>query len=163
MEKTSLLQQIPLFQNLTHGDLKSVAEIAVEVKYKAHQQVFAEGDVGDSLFVVESGVVRVLKKGREGNEEVARLSSGQHFGEMALIDEEHRSATVEAAEDTKLIKIKRADWESLLGQDFPLAYQVNKAFTKHLCRRLRQTTKNLTSMMDLAKELRKFNYFPESW
>ncbi|MFC1957043.1 Crp/Fnr family transcriptional regulator [Chloroflexota bacterium] len=163
MEKTRLLQKVSLFQDLRNGDLKSVAEIAVEVKYKANQQVFAEGDIGDSVFVVESGAVRVLKKGREGNEEVARLSSGQHFGEMALIDEEHRSATVEAAEDTKLIKIKRADWESLLGQDFPLAYQVYKAFTKHLCRRLRQTTKDLTSMMDLAKELRKFNYFPESW
>ena len=163
MEKTSLLQQVPLFQDLRTGDLKSIAEIAVEVNYKAHQKVFAEGDIGDSLLVVESGAVRVLKKGREGNVEVARLSSGQHFGEMALIDEEHRSATVEAAEDTKLIKIKRADWENLLGQDFPLAYQVYKAFTKHLCRRLRQTTKDLTSMMDLAKELRKFNYFPESW
>ena len=163
MEKTRLLQQVPLFQDLRSGDLKSIAEIAVEVECKAHHQVFAEGDVGDSLFVIESGVVRVLKKGREGNEEVARLSSGQHFGEMALIDEEHRSATVEAVEDTKLIQIKRGDWESLLGQNFPLAYQVYKAFTKHLCRRLRQTTKDLTSMMDLTKELRKFNYFPENW
>ena len=163
MEKTKLLQQVPLFQDLRGGDLKSIAEIAAEVRCKAHHQVFAEGDVGDSLFVIESGAVRVLKKGREGNEEVARLSSGQHFGEMALIDEEHRSATVEAVEDTKLIQIKRGDWESLLGQNFPLAHQVYTAFTKHLCRRLRQTTKDLTSMMDLAKELRKFNYFPESW
>ncbi len=163
MEKTKLLQQVPLFQDLRSGDLKSIAEIAVEVVCKAHHQVFAEGDVGDSLFVIESGAVRVLKKGREGNEEVARLSSGQHFGEMALIDEEHRSATVEAVEDTKLIQIKRGDWENLIEQNFPLAHQVYEAFTKHLCRRLRQTTKDLTSMMDLAKELRKFNYFPESW
>jgi CRP-like cAMP-binding protein len=105
----------------------------------------------------------VLKKGREGNEEVARLSLGQHFGEMALIDEVHRSATVEAAEDSKLIQIKRADWESLLGRNFPIAHQVYNAFTKYLCRRLRQTTKDLTSMIDLAKELKKFNYFPENW
>jgi len=94
---------------------------------------------------------------------MARLSAGQHFGEMALIDEERRSATVEAVERSELIKIQRGDLENLMSGDVPLAQRVYKSLAKYLSLRLRETSKNLTQMMDLAKELRKFNYFPESW
>ena len=163
MEKAKSLQQLPLFRHLETADLQSIAQIATEVAFEKGQQIIVQGDVGDSLFVIRSGAVRVLRKGGQGNEEMARLNSGQHFGEMALIDEERRSATVEAVERTELIKIQRRDLENLLVQDVSLAQRFYKSLAKYLSLRLRQTSKDLTQMMDLAKELRKFNYFPESW
>jgi CRP-like cAMP-binding protein len=163
MEKAKSLQQTPLFHHLEAADLESIAQIAKEVTFEKGQQIIVQGDAGDALFVMKSGAVRVLRKGSQGTEEMARLSAGQHFGEMALIDEERRSATVEAVERSELIKIQRGDMENLMSGDVPLAQRVYKSLAKYLSLRLRQTSKNLTQMMDLAKELRKFNYFPESW
>jgi CRP-like cAMP-binding protein len=163
MDLTDVLRGTPIFHNVDSLDLWAIADIAVEHNFGEGQLVFSQGDVADSLYVIESGSVRVLKKGREGNEEVARLNKGQHFGEMALIEEECRSATVESAEKTRLIQIEREALDNLLKEHPSLARQVYKAFAKHLSGRLRQTTKDLTSLIDLSKELRKFNYFPESW
>ena len=105
----------------------------------------------------------IIKKSSEGGEEVARLSSGQHFGEMAIIDKDNRSATVETLEHTELIKIEHGKLEVLLAQDGNLASRVYRAFAIYLCRRLRHTTKDLTHMMDITKQLRKYNYYPENW
>ena len=106
MEKTKSLQQTPLFHHLEAADLQSVAQIAKEVTFDKGQQIIVQGEAGDALFVMKSGAVRVLRKGSQGTEEMARLNAGQHFGEMALIDEERRSATVEAVERSELIKIQ---------------------------------------------------------
>lgn len=164
MEKPMLLRHVPLFKDLSSSDLQRLVGIVKEVNFNEGQKVFAEGHIGDSLFVIKSGSVRVLKKGYGNeNEEVASLSYGQHFGEMALIDDETRSATVEAAEYTNLIQINRGDLESLLVQDTPLAHKVYKALAKYLCRRLRHTTKDLTfvkgSVKEVAKRLGKLDYY----
>jgi len=167
MERPTLLRHIPLFRDLSDADLQRLLGIAKEVNFDKGQKVFSEGTIGDSLFAIKSGSVRVLKKGGGGNEEVASLSYGQHFGEMALVDDETRSATVETAEPTKLIQIKRGDLENLLEQDVPLAHQVYKALAKYLCRRLRQTTKDLTFVKGAVKEvterLNKLDFYTGSY
>jgi CRP-like cAMP-binding protein len=154
MEKIELIRPIPLFRELDDEDLSKVAEVATEETYTASNQVFVEGTQGDALFVVKYGTVLVLKKGREGKEEVARMGPGQHFGEMAVIDDDTRSATVEVIENTGLIRITRGDLENLLEQNDSLAHRVYKAFTKYLSRRLRQTTTDLTFMREVAKQQR---------
>lgn len=151
MEKAELIGRIPLFRDLDGADVKRLAEVAVEEVLPTGGQVFAEGSPGESLFVVKYGTVRVIKQGKTGKEEVARMGGGQHFGEMALIDNDPRSATVDAVEHTELVRIKRGDLESLLAQDDALAHRVFKAFSKYLCGRLRQTTTDLTFMREVAK------------
>jgi CRP-like cAMP-binding protein len=164
MEKAKLLGQTLLFRGLGSTYLEKLAGIATEISFEKDKQVFTEGGAGDSLFVIEFGSVRVLKKGSEGYEEVARMGSGEHFGEMALVDSEpRRSGTVEALEHTQLLQIKRRDLEYLLAQDVGLASRVYEALARYLSDRLRLTTKALSSMMDITKQLRKFNYYPESW
>ena len=163
METIKSLQQTPLFQHSKAADLQNIAQITKKVTFEKGQQIIAQGDVGDTLFLVESGAVRVLRKGSEGMEDVAHLKAGQHFGEMALIDDERRSATVEAIEHSELIKIEHGDLESLLATDVSFAKRFYHSLAKYLSLRLRDTSKNLAHMMDSAKELRKFNYYPESW
>lgn len=154
MEKSELVRQVPLFLGLDEADLRKLATIATEESFLSGKQVFAEGTIGDSLFIIKYGSVQVLKRGYDGNEEVARMSIGQHFGEMALIDDDNRSATVDTAEHTVLIRIKRADLENLLAQDNALGYRVYRVLAKYLCRRLRQTTTDLTFIREVAKRKR---------
>ncbi len=163
MDKGNALKKIPLFADLSNDDIHMLAEITSSVSFDKGEQVFKERDIGDSLFVITSGSVRVIKKGSEGGEEIARLSSGQPFGEMAIIDKASRSATVETLEHTELIKIEYGKLEVLLARDGNLASRVYRAFATHLCRCLRHTTKDLTHMMDRTKQLRKYNYYPENW
>ena len=156
MESTSLLRQIPLFKELTSADLEKLSEIASNVTFDRGERIFAEESTGDSLFIVNSGLVRVLKKGRMENDEVASLRVGQHFGEMALIDDGPRSATIEAAEPTQLIQIKREDLENLLATDLDLAHRLYRTMAKYLCLRLRQTTKDFASTAETANMLNSY-------
>jgi CRP-like cAMP-binding protein len=154
MEKVALIQQVPLFHGLEETDLNKLSEIAIEKKFVAGSQIFAEGEKGDSLYVIKYGTIRVMKHGKQGEEEVARMSNGQHFGEMAIIDNDTRSATVDTLELTELIQISREDLKNLLAQDHALGHRVYEAFCKYLCYRLRQTTDDLTFMREIAKRNR---------
>ena len=153
MEKTDLLRQIPLFKDLTGADLQKINEITKEATFDKGQRVFTEGSIGDSLFIIKAGLVRVLKKGRMANEEVSTLNSGQHFGEMALIDDGPRSATIEAVENTQLLQIKREELEGLLAMDLEFARRIYQTMAKYLCLRLRQTTKDFASSTETANML----------
>ena len=154
MEKTNLLHQIPLFKKLTSADLQKLNEIVMNVTFDKGQRIFTEGIPGDSLFVINSGLVKVFKKGRVENEEVVSLGPGQHFGEMALIDDGPRSTTIEAVEYTKLLQIKREDLETLLAADLGFARRIYRTMAQYLCLRLRQTTKDFAFTTETAKELK---------
>ena len=152
MENIDVLRQLYLFKNLDDTDLHKLAAIATERTFSAGSQVFAEGSSGDSLFVIKYGSVRVLKQEKTKEENVTHLSSGQHFGEMALIDNAPRSATVIAVERTEMICIEREDFEKLVSQDIGLGFRVYKRFSKHLCRRLRETTDQLGLMRERSHQ-----------
>ena len=158
MEKIDLLRQIPLFKDLTDADLQKISEITREVTFAKGQRVFTEGSIGDSLFVIADGLVRVLKKGRIANEEVSTLKSGQHFGEMALIDDGPRSTTIEAVENTQLLEIKREELESLLAMNLEDAYRIYQTMAKYLCLRLRQTTKEFAFSTEMKNLLNDYIY-----
>jgi CRP-like cAMP-binding protein len=151
MKNIDLIRQLPLFRNLDEADLYKLAAIATEQTFSAGCQIFMERSIGDSLFIIKYGTVRVVKQGEREDEEVTYMGSGQHFGEMALIDDEPRSATVEAVEHTETICIKRKDLESLLAQDNKLGFGVYRRFAKYLCFRLRETTDEVCLMRERAK------------
>lgn len=151
MEKVELIRQIPLFHGVDETDLHRLSEIATEERFIAGSQVFAEGSKGDSLYIIRSGTIRVIKHGKEGEQEISRMGPGQHFGEMAIIENDTRSATVDTIELTELIRISREDLENLLTQDHALGHRVYEAFCRYLSRRLRQTTDDLTFMRGITR------------
>jgi len=156
MDNIDSLRQIPLFKDLNDNYLNKIRAISSDVIFNTGQRIFNEGDIGYSLYIVYSGSVRVLKKSHTENEEVAILTPGNHFGEMALIDEGTRSATLEAIEPTKLIQIKREDLENLLATDIDLAHQIYRTMAKYLCLRLRQTTKEYASTTEAVNMLNSY-------
>jgi serine/threonine protein phosphatase PrpC/CRP-like cAMP-binding protein len=144
--KTEILRRIPLFQHMTYKELLAILGIARGRQFEKGQGVIKEGEQGDELFVLFRGKVDVLKSGLR----IAQLKAGGHFGEMGLVDQAPRSATVVAVEDTSGISIDRDSLLKLMRRDSLLAVKLLWSFVQVLSERLRNTNDALT---DLRHEL----------
>ena len=140
-----VLHEVDLFQGLPEDHLERVAALGSEKQIKKGAQVFAEGDNGDTFYIILEGAVRVSRiVPGMGEEALAVLRPGAYFGEMSLIDDDPRSATVIAHESLRLFAIKRRDLEDLLFVDRDLAYELLWNFVRTLSRRLRATNDKMT-------------------
>jgi serine/threonine protein phosphatase PrpC/CRP-like cAMP-binding protein len=144
--KTEILRRIPLFQHMSYKELLAILGIARGRQFEKGQGVIKEGEQGDELFVLFRGRVDVLKSGLR----IAQLKAGGHFGEMGLVDQAPRSATVVAVEDTSGISIDRDSLLKLMRRDSLLAVKLLWSFVQVLSERLRNTNDALT---DLRHEL----------
>jgi CRP-like cAMP-binding protein len=129
VEKVLFLRGAELFAALPGEDLARIALLAEEERRGAGEEVFREGDVADALYLVASGRVKVLRAGAV----VADLGERDVFGEMAVLDPAPRSATVRAATDVVLLRIRREDFQDLLAEELEVA----RAVIRVLARRLR--------------------------
>jgi signal transduction histidine kinase len=109
------LRKIPLFADLSEEDLERLYQMAETVSFPAGQLVLREGDSGDSLFVVLTGELEVTK--RQGSQDVllALYKPGQFFGEMALLEQAPRSASVRTLQESRLLVISQAAFQTLLS------------------------------------------------
>jgi len=138
------LNNVPLFSQLTPSDLQRVEELARERVYPKNSVILFEDDPGDALYVVKQGQVKVVLIGEDGREVILSvLGEGQFFGEMALLDDEPRSAHVIAMEDSTLIVLRREDFQGILGQSPALAL----ALLRELTRRLRRADEKVGSLV----------------
>jgi serine/threonine protein phosphatase PrpC/CRP-like cAMP-binding protein len=144
--KTEILRRIPLFQHMTYKELLAILAIARGRQFEKGQTIIQEGEQGDALFVLFRGRVDVMKSGLN----IARLKAGGHFGEMGLVDQAPRSATVIAAEDTSAISIDRDSLLKLMRRDSLLAVKLLWSLVQVMSERLRNTNDALT---DLKMEL----------
>tara|TARA_B100001964_G_scaffold204286_1_gene233915 strand:+ start:140 stop:619 length:480 start_codon:yes stop_codon:yes gene_type:complete len=150
------LSRSVLFGDFPSGELDKLAKIAHEHQLSPGSELFRSGDSGDELFVLAMGTVRVLKAGARGDlEEIAVLGSGSHFGEMALVNAEHRrSATVEAQEMSHLVGLKQSDLESLCQGDETLGHHFYKTLAVNLARRLSNTSDDAAHFKSMALKRR---------
>ncbi len=96
MDRILFLRQVPLFGNLAPEDLQQIAEVATERVFSPNDYLCREGEIGDELFVIVDGQVRVTK-GSNGQVRTLRtLQTGEHIGELAILREQPRSASVAA-------------------------------------------------------------------
>jgi CRP/FNR family cyclic AMP-dependent transcriptional regulator len=128
-QKLELLGTVSLFAGLNKRQLSRLARLTEELHVAAADQLTAEGDSGDEFFVVVSGGVKVTKNGRK----VAALGPGECFGEMSLLDDGPRSATVVTTQDTTLLAIHRGDFDRHIMS----SPAVMRALLATLSRRLR--------------------------
>ena len=103
------LKDVPFFSSMSEHDLAAVAQQTYEVSAAAGKVLAREGDVGDEFFVIESGTAEVTR----GGAPVAKLGAGDFFGEIALIREDRRIATVTATSPMVLIGMKGSSFRSL--------------------------------------------------
>jgi CRP/FNR family transcriptional regulator, cyclic AMP receptor protein len=132
LEKTNLLDRVDLFAGLGGISLEAIAGHAVEVEFAAARPIVRQGEVGTGFFLILSGAARVVRDG----EEIARLGPGEFFGELSLLDQQPRVATVIADGPTACLAIASWDFERLLEEQPRLAI----ALLRGVARRLRDVT-----------------------
>lgn len=150
----SLLQNIYLFKDLNPKELEIVNSVAKVEDHAAGDEIFLEGDNAQALYVVKMGTVNVQHNGKESRVNVATLGTGSHFGEIAFLDKEKRSASVVATEKTQIIHIDFNELHKVLDANPAMALKVYRSMAHFLCGRLRTTTTDLTYARE--KNLRHF-------
>lgn len=129
------LKRVPLFSDLSEGDLVRFAEVTREREYPRNSVILFEDDPGDSLYIVSSGQVKVVLIGEDGREVILSvLSDGDFFGEMSLIDDEPRSAHVIAMKDSLLLVLRRDDFQQQINQHPSIAVKLLKVLVQRLRR-----------------------------
>mmetsp|Transcript_10016 Transcript_10016/g.24187 ORF Transcript_10016/g.24187 Transcript_10016/m.24187 type:complete len:464 (-) Transcript_10016:203-1594(-) len=123
------LKTVPLFKPLESYDLMQLADCLQQQTLAEGETILKQGDSGDTFYLVEEGDL-VATKTREGGsqEEVHHYKRGDYFGELALLKNEPRAATVSAKTDSKICKIDRKSFKNILGQ---LEAQFKEAATKY--------------------------------
>lgn len=137
------LQAIPLFRHLGEGELGALAALLRERVFAKGTVIVTQGDPGDTLFLIADGQVKVAVSGEDGREVILSvLSAGGFFGDMALLDDEPRSANVIAMTDASLWQLRRDDFRARLRTSPELAV----AMLRELSRRLRRADETIASM-----------------
>ncbi len=134
MERILFLRRVPLFAGLTPADLKQVGAIANERLFSDGDLIARQGEIGDEMFIIVSGEVRVLAG---GGPELARRRTGEYVGEMALISQEPRMASLVAAGEARLLRIDQKHFEDLLRQ----RPETSLAVMRVLCARLKEESR----------------------
>jgi CRP/FNR family transcriptional regulator len=136
----ALLHRVPVFAALAAEELARVAEVAVPRRFESGQAVFREGDESDTCYVVRAGHARAIREHSDGRSiTLANFGPGDIFGELAMFDNERRSATVETLERTDVIAILGGDMRRLMREHPDIAVKLVAA----LGRRLRETNERL--------------------
>jgi CRP-like cAMP-binding protein len=122
------LRGLPLFSGLSADDLVPVAAIAEARTFASGETLFEQGDEGQHLYIVTQGAVDVSR----GGQVLARLDKGQCVGEMALLDDAPRSATVRTTEETTVLAIARDDFHDLLDLYPALSRQITAILVERM-------------------------------
>lgn len=139
-EVVELLCRVPVFSALEEADLQRIAQLAVPRSFEAGQVVFREGDRSDTCYVVHAGRARAVHDHGDGRTiTLATFGSGDIFGELALFEDERRSATVEALEPTSALAVLGPDMRRLMAEHPQIAMRLLIA----LARRLRESNERL--------------------
>ena len=144
MNTTDFLATVSLFKSLDGAELAKFGELIREKSYPKGSVILFEDDPGDSLFVVRDGRVKVVLVADDGREVILGiLGVGEHFGELALIDEQPRSAHVIAMEESTLLVLRRDDFRRRVEANPAVAWSL----LTELSRRLRRADDKIGSLV----------------
>ena len=140
--KIRMLQNMPVFADLSYQELLKILKIAFEQEVKAGQMLFRDGDPADALYILLSGSVNVEKD----NTILTTLGRGSHFGEMALISNQERSASVRVTAPGRVLTIRRDDFYELTQAEPEMAIKLLWRFVHHLGERVRALSGDLARL-----------------
>ncbi|TLV03025.1 cyclic nucleotide-binding domain-containing protein [Dyadobacter luticola] len=138
MERVIVLKNTQLFAQTPENVLSSIAPIMNEVSYSDGQEIFAKGDLGDSMYIIYTGQVGIY----DGKKQLALFDKGEIFGELALLDTEPRSATTVAETDVLVFRIDQEDFFELMEERDEILRNVLRI----LCQRIRVQNEKMRSL-----------------
>ncbi|WP_207691595.1 cyclic nucleotide-binding domain-containing protein [Desulfonema limicola] len=139
------LRGVPFFRSLPDSDIETIKETCREKLYKTGDIICNEGDIGDNLFIIVCGSVEIWKNYKTNNNDLLSVyGPGQLFGELSLIDDSPRSATVVARQDCKLLSIQRDDFNEITRPN-----PVSKSIMCYLSNMIRKRTETFTQGLQI--------------
>lgn len=142
MDRTAFVRKVPLFSGIGGRDLGRLGRIGKPRCCRAGETIFSEHAAGDKLFIVVSGRVKIFSSVSKRNKTLAYLERGEFFGEMSLLDNELRSASAAAIEESELLVISKREFRALLERYPGISFQIMRT----LSRRLRQADREIESL-----------------
>jgi len=140
---SAMLRSVPLFANFAEEPLRLLATVVTRRSVTRGSIIMVAGDPIESLYIVLSGRLKVMMSDADGKEVILSiLGSGEYFGEMGLIDDNPRSATVVAIEACELLAVARRDFKKCLAENAELT----NAVMRGLVRRLREADRKIGSL-----------------
>jgi CRP/FNR family cyclic AMP-dependent transcriptional regulator len=162
MDERELLRNVPIFSELSDPDVATLARVATRRRYPKDTVVFFENEEGDIFFMILEGRIKVTILGDDGREIILSvLGAGDFFGELALLDNEPRSATAIAIEESELLSLHRTDFENVIAGNPAILGALIKVLTTRLRRANHQIStlalldvygRVARVMLDMAKE-----------
>jgi CRP/FNR family transcriptional regulator len=141
-ERVGLLARVPVLADLSPEDLERIADVAQPRRFAAGEIVFREGDASNTCYIVRSGRARAVREHADGRQlALATFGPGDIFGELALFDDERRSATIQTIDAVEALAILGPDMRRLMLRRPQLAV----ALAGNLARRLRATNERLAN------------------
>ena len=147
IEKVMILKTVGIFAETPGNVLADVATILEEVELKAGETLFEKGDLGNSMYIIVSGTVRV----HDGAHTLDELGERQVFGEMALLDPEPRVASVTAMEDTQLFRLLREPFYELMADHPEVARGIIRVLTGYVRARVRDVAELHRRVQELER------------
>lgn len=147
------LKQIPIFETIKDDEkfLRNLYGICRIRRYRKDETVIQEGELGDEMYIVHTGAVEIKKRTKAGDDYTVVILKAEYnvfFGELALIDDDKRSATVVATEDSEFIVINKEDFVKLGNENPSIGLLVTRSISKILASRLRKTTVDMLTLFD---------------
>ena len=146
----SILRKVALFEGLTSRQLNIIIRVLRVREYVSGASIFSEGEKGDSMFIIAEGKVRLSHMVAGGEEALALLEEGQHFGEIALIDEGPRSSFAFAHTHCRLYELGNRAFNEVMFMHKEIAYTLLWTLVRTLAYRLRETDARLHSLLAMA-------------
>ena len=141
-QTAALLGRVPVFGELAEEDLRHVADVTVPRRFAAGESVFREGDDSDTCYVVDAGHARAIREHPDGRQiTLAIFGPGDIFGELAMFDDENRSATIETLDEVEALAILGSDMRRLMREHPGIAVKLVTA----MGRRLRDANQRLAN------------------
>jgi len=147
MENVAILKKMGLFADLDSLELIQISKLIGHHRYAKGEVVIREGDRGSSLFAVKTGQFRAYVTRGGHQQDLAVFQSGESFGELALVDEAPRSATVEALTAGELLELTSEDFKHLLDYTPDLRKKVHENLIRDLVLKLRRTNDRLLHLL----------------
>jgi CRP/FNR family cyclic AMP-dependent transcriptional regulator len=142
-ENKAFLKRVPLFSGLTDSQIERLAAGSVRRNYPKGRIIVAEGEPSQTLYVLLSGRAKVQRSDTEGKEVIlAVLGPGECFGEMSLIDDAPRSASVITIESSDFISINKDSFKAMLASSPEICMRIMKGLVK----RLREADKKIETL-----------------
>ena len=143
-EEVDLLRKIPLFANIEPSNLKLLAFASERLKFREGTELFHQGDMGDSAYIIINGAVKIVVSTPNGDVKVAEVNKNDIVGEIAILCDVPRTATVVAVRDVEALKVSKELFFRMVGE-FP---QMAVEIMRELAIRLEKTTSQLTQALN---------------